>query len=525
MLIHNAHLYARYSTDKQTESTILDQLRRCREHAQARGWPIVAEYKDEGISGAALGNRPAVQKMLATLTSGDVLIVMDTTRLSRSQDLAPLITRLRHRGVRVVGVLDNYDSENQMARMQAGLSGIMSEEFRASIAARVHSALDMRARESRPTGGKCYGFDNAGQVVEEEAAIVREVFTRAADGDTLRGIASDLNVRGVPAPGAAWSRKVRRSDGRWMVSAIHSMLSNERYIGRVIWNRSQWLRDPDTGKRQRIERPASEWIVHEGTALIDAQTWESIRSKADPRKHHGGGRGGAPSYLLSGLLVCGICDRKLVVNGKGGSHYQCGTNKYGGAAACTNSKMGRRDVAEEIILAPLHEQLLSQEAVDLAVDLIQQWSRTERTQAVQPTEVQEIDSRIARLEAQIAAGNLERADVAESLETLRERRRACLGSAWRKGSSRPGVAATEALAAYRAAAERFREVLRGSNLDKAREALSELIGEVVCEPEDGYLVASFQLQAAPLLRAASIRWNGSGGPLLTQRIALRRKAA
>lgn len=282
-----AILYARYSTDKQTESTILDQLRRCREYAQSRGWTIAAEHTDEGISGAAMGNRPGVQTALSALMPGDVLIVMDTSRLSRSQDLAPLVTRLRHRGIRVIGVLDGFDSDSQTARMQAGLSGIMSEEFRASIAARVHSALDMRARQARPTGGKCYGFDNAGHIIEAEAAIVREVFRRAADGEGNKQIATDLNVRGVPSPGAGWSRTERRSDGRWLLSAIHSMLTNERYIGRVVWNRSVWKRDPDTGKRIRIERPESEWIVTEGPAIIELAQWEAVRAKAEPRKHFG----------------------------------------------------------------------------------------------------------------------------------------------------------------------------------------------------------------------------------------------
>ena len=119
-----AIIYARYSTEHQTESTILDQLRRCREYAAARGWTVGAEHIDEGISGAAFGNRPGVQSALAALEAGDVLLVVDTTRLSRSQDLAPLLTRLRHRGVRVIGVLDGFDSDSRTARMQAGLSGI-----------------------------------------------------------------------------------------------------------------------------------------------------------------------------------------------------------------------------------------------------------------------------------------------------------------------------------------------------------------------------------------------------------------
>ena len=106
----------------QTEASIVDQQRRCREYAQARGWSIAASFTDEGISGAAVGNRPGFLRTMSTLQCGDVLLVADLTRLSRSQELAPLLDRLRFRGVRVVGVLDGFDSESPQARMQAGLS-------------------------------------------------------------------------------------------------------------------------------------------------------------------------------------------------------------------------------------------------------------------------------------------------------------------------------------------------------------------------------------------------------------------
>lgn len=508
-----AIIYARFSTEQQSESSIVDQLRRCREYAAARGWTIAAEYTDEGISGAALGNRPGVQKSLAALERGDVLLVMDTTRLSRSQDLAPLLTRLRHRGVRVIGVLDGFDSDSGTARMHAGLSGIMSEEFRASIASRTHSALDMRAREGRATGGKCYGYTNKGEVIEAEAAIVREVFARAANGEAQKAIANDLNGRGIPAPGASWERKNRRADGLWLVSAIHSMLGNERYIGRVIWNRSVWKRDPDTGMRQRIERPESEWIVSEGPAIVDRQVWERVRALANPRKLHGGKAGGGPRYLLSGILVCGQCGHKLVATGAGGSHYYCSTHHHGGRSACSMSIGARRDVAEERLLEPIRSELLSSEAVELAVELMGSWHREDRNRSVMPDELEEIDRRIGKLQAQVDSGLLDREDIAPSLAALFERRRAVLAASWRKASSKSALDVGAAAEAYRAAVEDMRAVLTGP-IGRARVAVHELLGDVVCRPEGDILVASVNMSPLPLLRAAGISRIGSGGLLI-----------
>ena len=507
-----AIIYARYSTEHQTESTILDQLRRCREYAAARGWTVRAEHIDEGISGAAFGNRPGVQSALAALEAGDVLLVVDTTRLSRSQDLAPLLTRLRHRGVRVIGVLDGFDSDSRTARMQAGLSGIISEEFRAQIASRTHSALDMRAREGRATGGKCYGYTNKGEVIEAEAAIVREVFERAARGEAQKAIAADLNNRGIPSPGSSWERKQRRSDGMWLLSSIHSILANERYTGRVVWNRSVWRRDPDTGVRQRIERPESEWIVTNGPSIIDQATWEKVRALSKPRQFHGGKKGGSPRYVLSGILVCGECGSKLVVTGAHGAWYRCSTHHNGGPSACSNSVGARREVAEAMLLEPVREQLLADEAVDLAVSMIRKWARSERAELTRPAELDDLDRRIARLEAHVATGALERQDIGPSLAALFDRRRAVLANSWRSAKAASSFDYETAAAAYREAAQNLRESLQGP-AGRARAALRDILGDVVCRPENGVLVAQVGINAAPLLKAAGVSWNGSGGTL------------
>jgi site-specific DNA recombinase len=506
-------IYARYSTEHQTEASIKDQLRRCKEYAADRKWTVTAEFTDEGISGAAVGNRPGVLAALEALKRGYVLLIADTTRLSRSQDLAPLLARLRHRGVRVIGVLDGFDSDSPTARMQAGLSGIMSEEFRSQIAARTHSALDMRARLGKSTGGKCYGFTADGQIDESQAVIVREVFSRAAALEPLVGIAADLNARHIPSPGADWSRKSRRSDGLWMKTAIHSMLGNERYIGKVVWNRSGWHRDPDTGKRIAVARPESEWVVTSGPAIVDIATWEQVRAATNPRRSFGGGPGGGPKYLLSGILTCGVCGRKLVSTGENAGWYYCGTYKAGGVAACSMSVGTRRDVAEELILAPVRESLQSPEAVEIAVSMIEEWSREERLQDAQPAEVCQIDARIARIEAQIDAGTLDRADMAPSLAALHEKRQRLLAHAWRKASGHPRVDKASAIRAYRSSVERLSEVLKGGAVAPARAALQKVLGDVLCTPQERHLVALVKLDPVPLMKAAGIELgqSGSGG--------------
>lgn len=477
-----AILYARYSTDRQSESSIDDQLRVCRAYAAAQGWITGGEYTDDGISGAALGNRPGARAALAIASMGDVLLVTDLSRLSRSQDLAPLIARLRHRGARVIGVQDGYDSDSRTARMQAGLSGIMSEEFRAMVADRTHSSLELRARTGQATGGKAY----------ENAEIVREVFQRFVDGETLKGLASDLNRRGIPSPGAEWKQRASPR-GKWLVSTLHSLLQNERYAGRVVWNRSRWVKDPDTGIRHRHERPESEWIVQACEPMIDRETWSLAQSRFNKRP----GRGGAPRYLLSGLLECATCGSKLIVSGGSQHRYVCGAFHAGGSHACPNSSSFPRALAEAKILAPVIEDMLSPEAISIGVRMMA--DERKAAEAPAPRESEEI----VALERLVREGILSPETAAPALVEARRK-------------SRPAVATDlpwPSAKAWRQAAEGMREILQGDDVLAARAALQELVGPIPCEPAEGYVIAKLTARQVWLATGTG-RWIGSGGALL-----------
>jgi site-specific DNA recombinase len=181
----------------------------------------------------------------------------------------------------------------------------------------------MRAMSGRATGGKVYGYNSIGQVIETEAVVVREIFGRFAQGESMKSIVRDLNVRKVPSPGASWQRSSRRKDGCWLISTLNPLLQNERYVGRAVWNRSTWIKDPDSGRRTRRERPESEWIVSSCPAVIEVSDWDKVQQRCKERAT--GQRAGQPRrYLLSGLLFCEQCGARLVVTSKP-ARYGCGT--------------------------------------------------------------------------------------------------------------------------------------------------------------------------------------------------------
>ncbi|MGH6893902.1 MAG: recombinase family protein, partial [Dongiaceae bacterium] len=95
------------------------------------------------------------------------------------------------------------------------------------------------------------------RVNEDEAQIVRRIFREFAAGKSPRAIAVDLNREGLPGPfGRAWGDTTIRGHA----SRGNGILNNALYIGRLVWNRQRFLKDPSTGRRVSRRNPEEDWI-------------------------------------------------------------------------------------------------------------------------------------------------------------------------------------------------------------------------------------------------------------------------
>lgn len=544
---NRAATYCRFSTDRQSRDTesgsIAQQEAIASDYAARSGLVIVERYVDEAISGAAIGNRPGLNAMLAAAERGDfdALIVTDLSRLSRSQaDLPRLIERLAFRGVRVIGVQDGFDSTREDSDLSAGLHGIMGQAFRKMVASRTRAALKQRAERGSRAGGKPYGYrctetDGGRALVidDEQAGIVREIFDRYGSGASVRMIATDLNNRAIPSPGATWAREKRRKDGKWLGSAVYSMLQNEVYRGEVIWNRSRWVKDPDSGVRRRVERPRSEWIVREAPELriVSDGLWNAVQSRIHARVTTFAGpadsrRGAQPRHLLSGLLVCSECGSKLIVSGPAVKSYVCSSYKNGGRAACSNSIYARKSVVESRLLESLKADLLSPDAVRTYVAeytkarKAAKQSPAGKTKA-KPAKVARLDAQIAELENLLKAGRLSPAVAGAALAQARAEREALTAandSAADRKESKVARVFPEAAQELREQVGQLEQALTDPRIvGRARPIVHALLGgRVPVRPSESgdCLVAEVELSAVPLLRAAGADLsfqNGSGG--------------
>ena len=377
--------YLRVSTDKQSESSPEDQLRKCVEFAERQGWLLLGEhiYRDVAVSGVG-EDRAGLQQMLRAATSKersfDCILVDDTSRLSRKAAYSlNLYEQLSFAGIRLVAVSQGVDSLSPQAELLFGVHGLIDSAYSRELGQKTHRGLEGKILRGLHAGGRAYGYNimdaesEKGRrlvVNEAEADVVRRIFEMSASGLSLKTIAQTLNAEGIPPPRPRAGKRY----GEWCPTAIQPMIRRELYIGRVWWNRSKWVKRPGTNKRVRRPRPPSEWKMRECPELriVSDDLWERVKGRLVwVKEHYGAQRYEQPrSYLLSGFLRCGVCGANLViVSGRSGSgrspRYGCSRAYY--RRTCKNRLTERQDFLEKRLLADLQEAVLTPDAVEYTI--------------------------------------------------------------------------------------------------------------------------------------------------------------
>lgn len=365
MTMHTA-AYARYSSDQQRSASLDDQLRNCRDRCAREGWPEPTIYTDAAISGAR-ADRPGYRALLADAEQLDIVVVDDLSRLSRdSVECAKAVKRLTFAGARLIGLSDGVDTARSNAKADVGLRGLMSDLYLDDLAAKTHRGLKGRALAGASAGGLPYGYrvTTTGEraIDPQQADTVRRIHDEYQRGKSPRSIARALSSDGVPPPrGKAWSPSAIHGD----VQRGIGILANPIYAGRMIWNRSHWVKHPDTGRRLRRERPESDWIIVDKPelAILDDATWNATqhclhtRGRATTGGRHRGGPGRPARHLLSGILHCADCGGPIVViNAR---CYGCARHHDRGDGACANTLTIPREEADAAILRGIRETLRS----------------------------------------------------------------------------------------------------------------------------------------------------------------------
>lgn len=114
--------------------------------------------------------------------------------------------------------------------------------------------------------GQPLRIGNKLEIDPEQAAVVRDIYKRFADGQSHRQMVTELNRLNVTSPGSTWNRKTRRCSG-WIGSSVRVITQTPHYDELVRWNANAYVKDPGTGKHKRRARPRSEWFEYRDESL------------------------------------------------------------------------------------------------------------------------------------------------------------------------------------------------------------------------------------------------------------------
>lgn len=362
-----AAIYARFSTELQSDRSIEDQVALCREFAKRSNFQVVGLYDDRARSGASMLGRTGLMDLLSDAREHafDVVVVEALDRISRDQeDLAGIFKRLSFGGIEIVAV---HDGKADI--VQVGIRGLVGALYLSDLAHKVRRGMAGVVRDGRHAGGRAYGYrpvpgkPGEMEIVEEEAAIVRRIFEERAAGDVARTIAARLNDERVAPPRGQFWRGGTISGNHKRANGI---LNNEVYRGQLVWNRVRMVKAPDTGKRVSRENPESEWQRVEAPHLriVSDELWQAAHGKmrytATPHKRK-------TKRLLTGLLRCGCCGAGMSMKDihRGTIRIMCSQAKEAGA--CTNRRAYDLLDIESRVVRNLREQLGSREAIELYV--------------------------------------------------------------------------------------------------------------------------------------------------------------
>ena len=321
MTITKTAIYARYSCDKQNETSLEDQIRRCKEIAAQHGLTVDDEliFTDAAMSGReeSMHKREGYRRFSEGWDAGDftVFLVDEFSRLSREPVEQALIMRKldRNRRLRMI-TGENIDTSDSDWNLRLGLQGLLAQQEIRKIQYRVGRGMVGQLERGFMIATPAFGYDLKREfdalgnrvgthwvVNEQEAAIVRTIFENREAGKSMHEIAAWLNSEGI-----ACSRKARSHDGGyWRPSRVKNLLANTIYRGEFVWHGSTTHRYRSNAigipvQTQIYARPA--------LRLVSTETWQRCNTKSISRSGYGSGKN-----ALGGLLACGYCGGTLVL--------------------------------------------------------------------------------------------------------------------------------------------------------------------------------------------------------------------
>ena len=342
-----AVIYARYSSDNQTEQSIEGQLRVCNDYAKNNDILIVDTYIDRAMTGTN-DNRPDFQRMIkdSSKRKWDYVLCYKFDRFSRNKyETAMHKKTLKDNGVKVISAMEYIPDSPEAIILESMLEGY-AEYYSAELSQKIRRGNNESRRKGNLTGGHIpYGYINVNKkavIHEDRAEIVRFIYEQYAKDVYVKDIIATLTEKGVLYNGKPFLR-----------NTVYQILKNEHYSGIYHYN--------------------GEPFDNIYPQIVDTELFNKVRSKVMANKF--GKKSETMTYLLRGKVICGYCGKSIIGengtarNGERKYYYKCRGRKSG--LGCTKQVI-RKDVLEKIVLDRITQELSSPKRIDEMVKKLMQ---------------------------------------------------------------------------------------------------------------------------------------------------------
>jgi site-specific DNA recombinase len=404
---------------------------------------------------------------------------------------------LRKNGIRVVSISEPAEDTPTGKLLEAMIESL-DEFYSANLGEEV--TRGMRESASRgfyisaqpPFGYRKVKVNDGGKerpkldIQPNQARIVARIFNEIFEGNGLMEIAKQLNKEGIAGP---------RGKG-WMKTTIYKILTNEVYIGTLVWGRSS-VRDLP------VIRVDNAWPAIIDKSIFD-QTQILLKDRAPIRLHP---KRVASRFLLSGLARCGYCGKALVgQDAKSGqfTYYVCGTLLKKGAGSCPNRYLNSQQF-ESLVIEKIKEHVLTTENLTKLVHIVNEEMDSlvpEYRQRLDSIidEIADVDRRLERLYDALETGKIQLADLAPRIQQLRQRRERLQVARWEMeqqlSDRRVELADAETVARYVAD---LHDLLNESSLAERKSFVRSFVKEVKVTGNEALLTYTI-----PMLRRGII---------------------
>ena len=342
-MIKTAVIYARYSSDSQTEQSIEGQLRVCEEYAQKNNILILNTYIDRAMTGTN-DNRPDFQRMIkdSSRKEWNFILVYKLDRFSRNKYESAIHKKtLKDNGVKVLSAMENIPDTPEGIILESLLEG-MNVYYSAELSQKVKRGMrETRLKGFYQGGGLPYGYkvvDRKVVIDETKAETVRFMYDSYSKGVTVKTMIAELTAKGILYKGKPFAP-----------NTVYGILGNEKYSGSY--------------------RKDDEIIDNIYPQLIPTDTYQKVREKAE--KNRFGKRSVKTVYLLRHKVKCGYCGRPISAetgtarNGEVKRYYKCIGRKKDNNG-CIKTQIPK-EFLEEFVSNVIIEKLIDTQNIDAII--------------------------------------------------------------------------------------------------------------------------------------------------------------